>query len=85
MKFKSKQIVFDAMQFTGTNTFSIVEWMNEGLWPSQPTNVRVDIGNGHYLEIQTPEGGETVRINDWIIKNVEGEFYSMGDYVWTYG
>lgn len=69
MKFRKKQVVIEAIQFTN-NVEEIESFIgHELLCNMNGTGVCQE------LLIPTLEGEMTARINDWIIKGVNGEFY----------
>lgn len=69
-KFRKKPVVIEAVQFKGDNFFLCAFFMGLG-----------DLtGNAELHSTDTPiihtlEGTLTASINDWIIKEVKGEFY----------
>ena len=65
MKYRKKPVVIEAIQWNGTNTSTILSWINDPKSREQ---------EGH-LVIQTLEGCLFVSKDDWIIKGVKGEFY----------
>lgn len=64
-KFRKKPVVIEAVQWTGSNSFEIAQFMNESLYGEWVNEV----------SIRTLEGTMTASIGDWIIKGVSGEFY----------
>lgn len=81
MKFRKKPVVIDAVQWTGTNLFEIVELESGGrplltcdtareAWEHYETHVAK-----HGLTIKTLEGVMAASVGDWIIKGVQGECY----------
>ncbi|MFT8313183.1 MAG: hypothetical protein ABF633_02890 [Clostridium sp.] len=66
-KYRKKPVVIEAVQFTGENCRSIVDFCKGSKdW------VRAD---KEKVIIQTLEGDMTANIGDYIIKGVNGEFY----------
>lgn len=65
MKFKKKPVVVEAMQWTGLNLDEIKNFTGKDAIAFTPYTVT----------ISTLEGCMTGRINDWIIKGLNGEFY----------
>jgi len=71
MRFKTKPVIVEAVQFTG-NFQEIFDWVSQwnpeddgqGMWESE---------SGKILIIDT--GEMKTEINDWIIRGVKGEFY----------
>lgn len=73
-KFRKKPVVIEAVQWTGTNTFLITEFMfgkceKYTIIPSQ------GLDEDGIVLIGTLEGTMTAIVGDWIIKGVNGEFY----------
>lgn len=68
MKYRKKQVVIEAEQFTEKNKDRVLSFVC--------CNKAVDFEDGSLvLRIQTLEGVMTARIDDWIIRGVKGEFY----------
>ena len=67
MKFRKKPVVIEAVQWIGTNVkemFDFADWV-------------VSVSDREKtIEIKTLEGIMTASIGDWIIKGIQGEFYS---------
>lgn len=68
-KFRKKPIMIEAEQYTGENNpFGVIKrhGFNEDMQP-----------NARYSApaIETLEGWHQVKINDWVIKGIKGEFY----------
>ena len=85
-KYRKKPVVIDAVQWTGTNTFTVMQFM--GQKPSLDSDMarhrwddfcQLSLTEG--LTIFTLEDGGDQRakhvasVGDWIIKGVQGEFY----------
>ena len=70
MKFRSKVLEIEAMQFTDQSKNSVFNWVT----CNRQAGSNVKTGEPE-LSIQTLEGVMTARFGDWIIKGVEGEFY----------
>jgi hypothetical protein len=67
-KFRKKPVVIEAERFTEANKDRAFNFIT--------CNCSADFENGEpILRIQTLEGVMTVRLGDWIIKGVSGEFY----------
>lgn len=64
MKFRKKQIVVEAVCWTGNNLSEIQKFYRE-------TNILV----GDQIVIDTLEGTMRASIGDWIIRGVKGEYY----------
>lgn len=69
MKFKTKPVVIEAIQFTGGNANEVMQFTN-GKAGSQ-----LQINGLTFIEIETLEGVMYADRNDWIIRGVLGEFY----------
>lgn len=67
--FVKKPVEVQAVQWTGNNYDEIVDFAGE--W-----NVEWSVEYWDKLIIYTLEGGHYVSLSDWIIRGVEGEFYS---------
>lgn len=67
MKYKTKPVEIEAMEYTGDNGGGIINWANSGS--------REVIDTGEHLVIKTLEGDMTASIGDFIIKGLRGEFY----------
>lgn len=69
MKFQKKPVVIEARQLRVDNMESIEAWCHGSIKGMRlPPEERI-------IHIQTLEGEMTARINDWIIKGINGEFY----------
>lgn len=70
-KYRKEPVVIDAVQFIGVNATSIINWIlaNGG------TARYHEEGLDAFLAIDTLEGTMQARVDDWIIKGVQGEFY----------
>ena len=66
-KYKKKPIVVEAMQYDGINIEEII--IKLGV-PEYGCDLISDD-----VTIPTLEGEMTVKVNDWIIKGINGEFY----------
>jgi len=69
MKFREKSVIIEAEQWTG-GTDSWDRIMSLGLKNWKPG----DMGS-YTFTIKTLDGDYLAKINDWIIKNVNGEFH----------
>jgi len=67
MRFRKKPVVINAVQWTGNNQSEIEEFC--------PAIRYAEAAHGNPV-IETLEGFHTASVGDWIIKGVEGEFYS---------
>ena len=64
MKYQKKQLIIEAVQFTGDNLAEISDF----------AGARLGIHN-NALRVHTLEGSMIVSKGDWIIKGIKGEFY----------
>jgi len=73
MKFRKKQIIVDAIQFTGKNYDEVLKW-SKALWPRITPH---DIVGDHVqrIKIWTLEGIMEACPGDWIIRGVKDELY----------
>lgn len=69
MKFRKKPVVVDAVQWVGSNTVEISQFMDNPL-----DNISSPPFTGTLI-IKTLEGDMRASKGDWIIKGVNGEFY----------
>lgn len=70
MKYRSKVVVIDAIQWTGDNRDEILKFAPPAEW-----------GSTTGLNVKTPEGVMHANETDWIIRGTEGEFYPCRDSV----
>lgn len=79
-KFRKKPVVIEAIQWTNDsgNFTQILDWSSGQVTSASPLvweqTEKEPIGS-FCLEIKTLEGVMLARLNDWIIKGVNGEFY----------
>ncbi len=73
MKFRSKPVEIEAIQFTGVQS---VKTMCTA-WKS--SFVTVAHYDGSHIFIETLEGRHRASLGDWIIKGLIGEFYPCKD------
>lgn len=66
MKYQTKQVEIEAVEFTGTNHDEIADFC-------APKPVKV--GGGYTLLIPTLEGEMTASKGDFIIRGLKGEYY----------
>ena len=71
-KFRKKPVVVEAIQLTWDNWGNICDFMKI---PKQGKGITVDLPK-IAMEIYTLEGTMRATENDWIIKGINGEFYS---------
>jgi hypothetical protein len=74
MRFKSKVVEIDAMQYNGKNFVDLELWARQ-VGPETYTALRYDAFLLRF-EIKTLEGPLTVSVGDWIICGTEKEFYA---------
>lgn len=68
-KYRKKPVIVEAIQWTGDNTSEVMEFCNKAS--------RLMDGKKLYaLIIKTLEGDMKCERDDWIIKGINGEFYS---------
>jgi hypothetical protein len=70
-QYRKKPVVIDAIQLTEDN---FKDYLDIALSDSQTSDVGFD-EVGIYLLISTLEGDMKARLNDWIIRGVNGELY----------
>jgi len=73
MKYRKKPVVIEAMKFETNNDNGLCMKRIE-VWILE-NNGKVE-NNNTDLIIETLEGMMTARVGDWIIKGINGEFYS---------
>ena len=74
MKYRKKPVVIDAVQFTGSNSQEINDFIGAN---SYEKCCSIGVGNNgerNEVLIETLEGTMRGDIGDWIIKGVQGEF-----------
>lgn len=69
MKFRKRPVVIEAKQFTDESKDRVFSWVKPTAYPS------FDVNGNPTIRIETLEGDMTVRLGDWVIKGVNGEFY----------
>ena len=74
MKFKKKPVIIEAVQWNGDNVSEILDFV--GHLDIRLINQEVDETIRTELYINTLEGTMRASEGDWIIKGVQGEFYS---------
>lgn len=83
-KYMKQRIAVDAIQFTGDNIEEIKEFVNK---PYLNTSVDAvlkadgDYRENTHIHIPTLEGMMTVNYGDYIIKGMDGEFYSCKSHI----
>lgn len=68
-KYRKIPVVIEAIQFTGTNQFQIMRWVEY-----LDASVHWSFHDG-VIDIPTLEGTMTASCGDYIIQGVNGEFY----------
>jgi hypothetical protein len=71
-KFRKRPVVIEAMQFTRDNGQEVVDWIRS---VGQAANWNHFSKNDQSLDIVTLEGVMLGSINDYIIKELQGEMY----------
>ena len=79
MRYKTKPVEIEAIQWTGLNLEEIKQFVGESLeyniWDSA-WDWAVGKGGPHiYMKIYTLEGDMNASVGDYIIKGLRGEFY----------
>ena len=74
-EYRKKPVVIQAIQITVKNKSDVCEWA-EGALTMEETGP-----SSCLVYIETLEGKMKARVNDWIIKGVEGGFYPCRDSV----
>lgn len=70
-KVKTNGASFDAFQFTGKNGKDIVAWVDK--------NDGVATAGGAFVDLLTADGGRRMLKHSWVLKDVDGKFYVVGD------
>jgi predicted choloylglycine hydrolase len=79
MKFVKKPVVIEAIQFTRESYWSVVKWVDAKSTVMVEWDYDPNIDEDTYIIIKTLEGNMKVRLTDWIICGVKGEFYPCKD------
>lgn len=78
-KYRKKPLEIEAIQWNGYNDQEIENFIGEKLIYYGDNLVAYFPKSQQYqsklIYIQTPKGTMTARVNDYIIKNIKGEFY----------
>ena len=69
-QFVKKPIIVEAIQWTGKNEHEVMKFVGSHC-------CLVNKSNGKALIINTLEGDHYASVNDWIVKGIKGEFYSV--------
>jgi len=72
MKYRTKPLVKEAIQFTGSNCFQIMHFMNRSRDISD-----CDLNDTDWPIINTLEGDLACSPGDYIVKGINGEFYPV--------
>jgi hypothetical protein len=72
MRFRKKPVIIEAVQYNGHNSADIHEFTGCKKISLEPV---LPCGVMPYMEIRTLEGNMKAVPGDWIIKDVQGEFY----------
>jgi hypothetical protein len=75
MKYRKKQIVIEAIQWTGFNLDEIKDFVGKALHIDINHSLYADPSSTINLTIATLEGDHICTKGDFIIKGVNGEFY----------
>ncbi len=75
MKYRSKPVVIEAIQYNSADSFSQMK----DVWGDAFVDEIMLVPNSTYFFIYTLEGRCTVRPGDWIIKGLLGDFYKCKD------
>lgn len=77
MRYKTKPVEIEAIQWTGLNLEEIKQFVGESLeYDILDTAWEVGKGRPHiYIKIHTLEGDMNASVGDYIIKGLRGEFY----------
>ena len=81
-QFRKRPVVIDAMQFDGLNTEMLLDWIEPHFADSPAQDVGgtvIDPATSElaYFTIETLEGTMRADPGDWIIRDVQGEFYPV--------
>lgn len=71
MKFRSKVVEIEAIEWTGENIEQIMSFM----YPDMPVYMPGFKNSDEIIGIDTLEGRMIAQKGDWLIKGVKGEFY----------
>ena len=77
MRYRTKPVEIEAIQWTGLNLEEIKQFVGESLeYDILDTAWEVGKGRPHiYIKIRTLEGDMNASVGDYIIKGLRGEFY----------
>ncbi len=70
-KYRKKPVVIEAMQFDGNNQRALIDWAD----PVKDGGESVYLDIDDDLTVMTPHGDTVAEPGDYIVKDVEGEFY----------
>jgi len=85
MKYRKKPVVIDAHQWDGSRSDfeSLCRWVNAGQEEPILSYVFATADDVRDARIWTLEGDFSVSPGDWIIKGVQGEFYTCKPEIFT--
>ena len=78
MKYKTKPVEIEAIQWTGSNLEEIKAFVGGGSLSDDILDTAWEVGKGRphvFMKIKTLEGDMNVSEGDYIIKGLLGEFY----------
>ena len=76
MKFKNKPVTIEAIQFTGEdNLKEVLEFAEKSQSVTIPSR-KPGVAPTIFITIPTLEGDMRASVGDWIIRGVQGEYYS---------
>jgi hypothetical protein len=67
-RYRKRPIVIEAIQYTHANAPEVLGWMGMG-------NTLAQTWEDEAISIPTPEGVMRASPGDWIIRDIQGEFY----------
>jgi len=76
-KYRKKPVVVEVIQFKGYNDSEIERWSEGKVITSPIFEPTENNPKGVYLQIHTLEGVMVASIGDFIVKDVEGEFWAI--------
>ena len=78
-KYRKKSVIIEAIQWKSiakgkSNAYEIYDFIGKAYGGGLD-------GEGIYLYIKTKEGKMKARLNDWIVRDIKGEFYPCKPYM----
>jgi len=73
-KYRKKPGIIEAVQWNGNNVDEVLKFGDTGPQPLWGDDFKIHRAN-QQVEILTLEGVMKANVGDWIIRDVEGEFY----------